>query len=77
MLVVKGAPAALAAQLAAALTTSGWTVDVGSALEDGSIVVDATHAPAGCRVRARFSPDQLGSNDGSLLVYYGAACPFD
>jgi hypothetical protein len=77
MLRVKGEPAALAGALRTALEGRGWTVDVGSPLEDGSVVLDAAHVPEGCRVEARFSPDQPGSNDGGLLVYYGAACPFD
>ena len=77
MLRVKGQPVALAGQLRTALQARGWTVDVGSPLEDGSVVVDATHAPAGCRLEAQFHPDQIGSNDGGLVVYYGAACPFD
>jgi hypothetical protein len=77
MLVVKGQPVARAGQLRTALEARGWTVDIGSPLEDGSVVVDATHAPVGCRLEAQFHPDQPGSNDGGLVVYYGAACPFD
>ena len=77
MLRVNGQPVALAGQLRTALQARGWTVDVGSPLEDGSVVVDATHEPAGCRLEAQFHPDQVGSNDGGLVVYYGAACPFD
>lgn len=76
MLVVKGDPESLARELQAALTKLGWTVDVGSPLEDGSVVLDATHEPLGCRVEARFSPVGPGSADGTLRVYYGAGCPF-
>jgi hypothetical protein len=75
-LVVKGQPVALARVLAAALETRGWKVDVGSPLEDGSVVLDATMQPAGCKAEARFSPDAPGSDTDTLLVYYGATCPF-
>ncbi|HET7031398.1 MAG TPA: hypothetical protein VFI34_12870 [Candidatus Limnocylindrales bacterium] len=75
-LVVKGKPLALAGELRTALRARGWMVDVGSPLEDGSVVLDATRDPAGCLAEARFQPNQPGSNDGTLLVYYGASCPF-
>ena len=75
-LVVDGAPVALANLLATELERHGWHVDVGSPLEDGTVVVEATHAPAGCKVEARFSGDAAGSDPGTLIVYYGAACPF-
>ena len=73
---VNGAPVALAKLLATELERRGWHVDVGSPLEDGTVVVDATHAPAGCKVEARFSGDAAASDPGTLIVYYGAACPF-
>jgi len=55
------------------LTAQGWSVDVGSALEDGTIVLDATHDPPGCKAEIRFTPVS-----GSLMmsVLYGASCPF-
>ena len=31
------------------LVSVGWRVTVGSPLEDGTVVLDATHAPAGCK----------------------------
>lgn len=76
ILVVKGTPKVLATRLETALKGLGWTVDVGSPLEDGSIVIDATHEPAGCRAQAQLSGSHDGSNDGTEVVYYGAGCPF-
>ena len=77
MFVVKGDPAALAIQLRRTLEQrGGWTVDIGSALEDGTVVLEAIGAPEGCRVRARFSPNSPGDDLGTLLVYYGASCPW-
>lgn len=73
--VVKGTPRDLAGQLWTALEAAGWHVDVGSPLEDGSIVLDATHAPNGCKVHAQFSGSAATDPD-TLLVYYGAKCPF-
>ncbi len=77
ILVVKGTPKALAARLETALKQLGWTVDVGSPLEDGSVVLDATREPVGCRAQAQLFGSHDGSNDGTEVVYYGAACPFD
>jgi hypothetical protein len=76
-LVVRGQPVALAGVLAAALEKRGWNVDVGSPLEDGSVVLDATAQPPGCKAQARFSPDAPGSDTDTLLIYYGATCPFN
>ena len=59
--------------IGAALTGAGWTVDVGSPLEDGSVVLEATHAPAGCRSEVRFAPL---SGTVIMSVLYGASCPF-
>ena len=74
-LVVKGTPRDLAGLLRTELEAAGWRVDVGSPLEDGSIVLDATRAPNGCKVHAQFFGS--GSTDpDTLLVYYGAKCPF-
>jgi hypothetical protein len=55
------------------LVNQGWTVDVGSPLEDGTVVFEATRAPKGCKLEERFTP-----MSGSLIitVLYGAACPF-
>jgi hypothetical protein len=75
-LVVKGDTAALARRLRDALEQQGWTVDVGTPLEDGSIVLEATGAAAGCKAEARFSAPEPGDDIVSLLVYYGASCPF-
>jgi hypothetical protein len=74
-LVVKGTPRDLAGQLRTALEAAGWHVDVGLPLEDGSVVVDATHAPNGCQVHAQFFGSAATDPD-TLLVYYGAKCPF-
>jgi len=65
--------AAASAALAAALVALDWTVDVGSPLEDGSVVLEATHAPAGCKTEVRFTPL---SGTVVMSVLYGASCPF-
>ena len=75
-LVVHGDPLALAHLLRDTLVASGWSVDIGSVLEDGSVVVDATGASKACKAQARFTPNRPGSLDGGVLIYYGAACPF-
>lgn len=76
-LVVKGDPAALAIQLRRTLEQrGGWTVDIASALEDGTVVLEAIGPAEGCRVRARFTPNTPGSDLGTLQVYYGAKCPW-
>jgi hypothetical protein len=59
--------------MAAAMRASGWTVDVGSPLEDGTVVLEATHAPAGCKTEVRFTPT---SGTVVMSVLYGASCPF-
>ena len=66
------APGAASKVIAAALRAQGWTVDVGSPLEDGAVVLEATGAPTGCKTEVRFTPAS-----GSILmsVLYGAACP--
>jgi hypothetical protein len=58
--------------MATALRAQGWTVDTGSPLEDGTVVLDATGTVPGCRTEVRFTPAS-----GSILmsVLYGAACP--
>ena len=65
--------AAAVAGIRAALTTAGWTVDVGSPLEDGSVVLEATGARAGCRTEVHFTPL---SGTVIMSVLYGASCPF-
>ena len=57
----------------AALAGADWTVDVGSPLEDGTVVLEATHAPAGCKTEVRFTPL---SGTVIMSVLYGASCPF-
>jgi hypothetical protein len=56
-----------------ALTKMGWSVDAGSPLEDGTIVMEATAPPDGCKAEIRYT--RIG---GSVMmkVLYGAACPF-
>jgi hypothetical protein len=66
-------PADASAAIEAALTAQGWSVDVGSPLEDGSVVLEATHAPAGCKTEVRFTPL---SGTVIMSVLYGASCPF-
>jgi hypothetical protein len=75
-LVVRGQPVALARRLGDALRQQGWTVDVGSPLEDGTVVLEASGTPDGCKVEARFEPPSPGDDLGRLLIYYGASCPF-
>ena len=75
-LIVHGRPIELAGQLDAALTKLGWTVDVGSPLEDGSVVLDASGAPVGCKAEARFAPNPPDGDPVIIDVYYGAKCPF-
>ena len=65
--------AAASKAIQAALTAQGWTVDVGSPLEDGSIVLEAAHAPPGCKTEVRFTPL---SGTVVMSVLYGASCPF-
>jgi hypothetical protein len=75
-LVVHGKPEDLARFLRNELVARGWRVDVGSVLENGSVVVDAIGAAPGCKAQAQFTPNSPGSDDGGVLIYYGAACPF-
>ncbi len=75
-LVLHGKPEDLARFLRDELVARGWKVDVGSTLEDGTVVVDATGAASGCKAEAQFTPNSPGSDAGGALIYYGAACPF-
>lgn len=59
--------------MAAALTNLGWTADVASALEDGTVVLDAGGAREGCATEVRFTPM---SGTVVMSVLYGAECPF-
>ncbi len=70
--VVNSTPRAAAADLAAKLTAVGWSADVASPLEDGSVVVEATGQAAGCKAEVRFTP---ASGSSLMLVLYGASCP--
>ncbi len=66
--------ASAVATIRAGLTSLGYIVDVGSALEDGTVVL---HAGGGedpeCRIEVRFTPL---SGTVNMSVLYGAACPF-
>jgi hypothetical protein len=60
------------ASIRSALVAKGWTVDTGSPLEDGTVVLEAS-GPAGCKAEIRFTP-----RTGSVImsVLYGATCPY-
>ena len=62
-----------AGAMAAALTKLGWTADVTSALEDGTVVLRAGGAREGCATEVRFTPM---SGTVVMSVLYGAECPF-
>jgi hypothetical protein len=71
---VPGDIATAVAAVKAGLTGLGYNVDVGSPLEDGSIVLDAGGgADPDCRIEVRFTP-LPGTT--TMAVLYGAACPF-
>jgi hypothetical protein len=55
------------------LIAQGWTVVVGSPLEDGSVVLEATGGKATCKTEVRFTPT---SGTVIMSVLYGASCPF-
>jgi len=55
------------------LIAQGWTVAVGSPLEDGTVVLEATGAKPACKTEVRFSPT---SGTVTMSVLYGASCPF-
>ena len=55
------------------LAAQGWTVDVGSPLEDGTIILEATGPATGCKAEVRFTP---ASGSSLMLVLVGASCPF-
>jgi hypothetical protein len=55
------------------LIDQGWTVVVGSPLEDGTVVLEAARAASGCKTEVRFTPM---SGTVIMSVLYGATCPF-
>ncbi len=66
--------AAAVATMKAGLQALGYNVDVGTPLEDGSIVLDAGGGEdPDCRIEVRFTPL---SGTITEAVLYGAACPF-
>lgn len=66
-------PAAASGAIATGLKAQGWTVDIGSPLEDGSVVLEATGPTPGCKSEVRFTPV---SGTVIMSVLYGASCPF-
>ncbi len=70
---VNGDAATASQAMAAALRAQGWTVDVGSALEDGSVVLEAAEGSEGCAAEVRFTPM---SGTVVMSVLYGSECPF-
>ena len=64
--------AAASHAMQAALIAAGWTADIGSPLEDGSVVLEAARS-GGCKAEVRFTP-----RSGTVLmsVLYGSRCPF-
>ena len=54
------------------LIAQGWHVEVGSPLEDGTVVLEAT-AAKGCKTEVRLAPL---SGTVIMSVLYGASCPF-
>jgi len=69
-----GDPRSVSLSEGEALTTAGWSVNIGSPLEDGTVVIDATGPGDGCIARIRFTP---ASGGVIMHVLYGAHCPFD
>lgn len=55
------------------LLANGFTVDAGSPLEDGTVVLNASGAREGCAAEVRFTPM---SGTVVMSVLYGADCPF-
>jgi hypothetical protein len=65
-------PGAASRAMQTALIAAGWTADVGSPLEDGTVVLEAARS-SGCKAEIRFTPR---SGTVIMSVLYGAACPF-
>jgi hypothetical protein len=62
------------ATIRAGLTGLGYNVDIGSPLEDGTVVLDAGGGEdPECRIEVRFTPL---SGTITMAVLYGSACPF-
>ena len=71
---VPGDTATAVAAVQAGLSGLDYHIDVGSPLEDGSVVLDAGGgANPDCRIEVRFTPL---SGTTTMAVLYGAACPF-
>ncbi len=65
--------AAASAAIKAGLQAQGWTADIGSPLEDGTVVLVGTGPTPGCKTEVRFTPT---SGTVIMSVLYGASCPF-
>jgi hypothetical protein len=70
---IPGEPEPAAEALRAALVGHGFRAEVGTPLEDGTVVVDAGDATAACRIEARLTPR---SGTVVMSVLYGASCPY-
>ncbi|HEY8845390.1 MAG TPA: hypothetical protein VIM24_01930 [Candidatus Limnocylindrales bacterium] len=71
---VPGDTATAVAAVQAGLSGLDYHIDVGSPLEDGSVVLDAGGGDnPDCRIEVRFTPL---SGTTTMAVLYGAACPF-
>jgi len=66
-------PEAAAEALRVALTNQGYRVEVGTPLEDRTVVVTAGDTSGTCRIEARLTPR---SGTVIMSVLYGAACPY-
>jgi hypothetical protein len=66
-------PATASRTIRGGLVAQGWSVDVGTPLEDGTIVLEATGPAKGCKAEVRFTP---ASGSILMLVLVGASCPF-
>jgi hypothetical protein len=66
-------PATASRTIRDGLVAQGWSVDVGSPLEDGTIVLEATGPSKDCKAEVRFMP---ASGSILMLVLVGASCPF-
>jgi hypothetical protein len=66
--------ASAVAKVRVGLTGLGYNVDVGTPLEDGTVVLDAGGGEnPECRIEVRFTPL---SGTTTMAVLYGASCPF-
>jgi hypothetical protein len=63
------------ATIRAGLVGLGYNVDIGSPLDDGTVVLDAGGGEdPECRIEVRFTPL---SGTVTMAVLYGSACPFN